>query len=231
MRVAVMLALVFLSSCASEKLALAPPSGVDFSGHWRLNEPESDDPLRLVQGQSNSSKVNSQGQDGRRRGRGRPGDPGGAGGPAGASAGGPEMPGVGAMDEGLRWPGKELDIKQTAGVVTLTSAGLQRIYQPRKSNAERRPSGSRAPNRDLPDRDRGDGPAAICGWDDKTLVVQGGESEDERPVLEQRYSLSEDGQRLIEVVGFTSGRSRGFTMSRTWDRADLPKAPSAAAGL
>jgi len=27
-----------------------------------------------------------------------------------------------------------------------------------------------------------------------------------------------DGQRLIEVVGFTTGRSNGFTMSRVWDR-------------
>jgi hypothetical protein len=30
--------------------------------------------------------------------------------------------------------------------------------------------------------------------------------------------LSEDGQRLVEVVAFKGGRSSGFTMSRVWDR-------------
>jgi hypothetical protein len=77
----------------------------------------------------------------------------------------------------------------------------------------------------MPDRDRGDGPPAACGWEDKTLVVQGGEREEEHPPFEQRWSLSEDGQQLIEVVGFKSGRSNGFTMSRTWDRVVPGAAP------
>ena len=42
---------------------------------------------------------------------------------------------------------------------------------------------------------------------------------DDRPPFEEQYSLSEDGQRLIEVVGFRGGRSNGFTMSRVWDRS------------
>jgi hypothetical protein len=52
----------------------------------------------------------------------------------------------------------------------------------------------------------------------KTLIVQGGDPDDEHPPFEEHYSLSEDKQRLVEVVGFTGGRSNGFTMSRVWDR-------------
>jgi hypothetical protein len=33
-------------------------------------------------------------------------------------------------------------------------------------------------------------------------------------------SLSEDGLRLIEVVGFKGGRSAGFTLSRVWDKVN-----------
>jgi hypothetical protein len=69
----------------------------------------------------------------------------------------------------------------------------------------------------------GDSPA-VCGWDDRTLVVQSGAADDDHPLFEQRFSLSEDGQRLIEVVGFKSGRSAGFTLSREWNRV-LPDAP------
>jgi hypothetical protein len=58
-----------------------------------------------------------------------------------------------------------------------------------------------------------------CGWAEKTLIVQGGDPDDERPPFEEHYSLSDDGQRLVEVVGFTGGRSSGFTMSRVWDRS------------
>jgi hypothetical protein len=259
MRVAVVVALGFglglLSGCASEKLALAPPAGVDFSGHWRLNEAESDDPMRLVQSQVDPSRVGGPGEQGGqggqgRQGRGRGGPGGGGMGGLGNGVGGPVMPGVGALGEGLRWPGKEIEIKQVAGVVALSSGGLNQVYQP--SSADRKPHRHKHPSdgehgrddggpggsgpggggpggaggprgaggrdRDMPERDRGEGAPAVCGWDDKTLVVQGGDAEDERPPFEERYSISEDGQRLVEVVGFKGGRSGGFTMSRTWDR-------------
>ena len=67
-------------------------------------------------------------------------------------------------------------------------------------------------------RTQGDGPPPACGWDDKTLVVQSGDPDDDHPPFEERYSVSEDGRRLIEVVGFKGGSSAGFTMSRVWDR-------------
>jgi hypothetical protein len=49
--------------------------------------------------------------------------------------------------------------------------------------------------------------------------VRSADPDDDMPPYEQRYSVSPDGQRLVEVVGFKGGRSSGFTMSRVWDRA------------
>lgn len=245
MRVATVVALVFLSACASEKLALAPPPGVDFSGRWRLNEADSDDPVRLIQNSTADPSNASAGQGGQGgggqggqggRGRGRGGGGGGFGG--GAVPSGPAMPGFGAMGDGLRWPGKEVEIKQVAGVVAITSAGVNRVYQPITGDVKhhhRKPQDDDgASGRDMPARDRRDGPPALCGWEDKTLVVQGGEPDDDHPPFEERYSVSEDGQRLIEVVSFKGGRSGGFTLSRVWDRivpgGSPPGGPPAAAG-
>ena len=59
-------------------------------------------------------------------------------------------------------------------------------------------------------RGRGDAPPPRCGWDQGTLVVQSGEPEEDRPPYEQRFSVSSDGQRLVEVVLFKGGRSDGF---------------------
>jgi hypothetical protein len=60
-------------------------------------------------------------------------------------------------------------------------------------------------------------PPPTCGWTDKTLIVRNDRDEDRLP-FEERYSISEDGQRLVEEVSFKGGRSNGFTMSRVWDR-------------
>jgi hypothetical protein len=68
-------------------------------------------------------------------------------------------------------------------------------------------------------------PPPVCGWDDKTLVVQSSEPEDDRPPFEQRFSVSDDGQRLIEVVSYKGGRSSGFTASRVWDRVSPGSQP------
>ena len=225
MRVAVVMALVLLSACASDRLALAPPPGVDFSGHWLLNVEESDDPSHLVQSEADlRATAGPQGQDGGRGGRGGPGGQGG--GFPGGGLSGPATPAVGALSEGLRWPGKDVEIKQVAGVVAMTSAGLNEVYQPTtgdgKSHRHGKTSDAGAGGRDMRARDRG--PPPTCGWDEKTLVVQSGEADDDHPPFEKRYNVSADGQRLIEVVGFKGGRSRGFTMSRVWDRVD-PNAP------
>jgi hypothetical protein len=230
MRIALMVICAWLSGCATAKLAVAPPPGVDFSGKWRLNEAESDDPMRLASQSEPSRTPNAldpgQGQGGQGRG-GRGGRGGGFGAGLGGS-GGPAMPGVGVMGEGLRWPGKDLEIKQVSGVVSLSSGGLNEVYTPR--SADGKPKRSHKPhaegggdaddlrNRDMPDHTRGQGPPAKCGWDDKTLVVQGGDPDDDHPPFEKRYALAENGQQLIEVVSFHGGRSSGYTLSRTWDR-------------
>lgn len=225
-----------LAGCASEKLSLTPPAGVDFSGQWRLNVAESDDPQRLIQNQmggpgSMVPEVNAPGRGGGQGGRGGPGGPGGAG-PGGAGAGGPGgfgggfgggavMPAVGTLSAGLRWPGKQLQVKQLAGVVVFTSDGINQVYQPSIADrAPRRPRAGDDPrprDRNMHSPERGDGPPEPCGWDGRTLVVQAGDMDQDRAPAERRYSVTEDGQRLIEVVAF-KGRSAGYTLSRVWDR-------------
>jgi len=215
---------IFLSGCASDKLALAPSAAVDLSGRWKLNEADSDDPQRLIQAQFNAA-ANAQnspaggGSGGRGRQGGR-GGPGGFGGPGGPGA--PVMPSVSVMSESLRWPGKELEIKQVAGVVAFTSEGINQLCQPSDADKKRHHgSGSdrdgRPEGRDEPPGGR-DVPPPRCGWADKVLVVQAGDPDADHPPYEESYSLSDDGSRLIEVVGFKGGRSNGFTMSRVWDR-------------
>jgi hypothetical protein len=145
---------------------------------------------------------------------------------AGGTVAAPPLPPVGTMSEGLRWPGKEVEIKQVAGVVAITSAGVSQVYQPavQAHPGHRKPAAADdAPrDRDMRSFERGDGPPPICGWDGKTLVVQSRDADEDHPPFEERYSLSDDGQRLIEVVGFRGGRSAGFTMFRVWDRSAPP---------
>jgi hypothetical protein len=215
MRFAVLAAVLCLSACASEKLKLAPPPGVDFSGHWQLNVADSDDPMHLAQPASNPGAGSANAGSGGAGGRGSRGGAGGMGNPA---LYGPITPSFGAVGEALRWPGKALQIKQVAGVVAFTSDGKNRICQP--SDEEKRP---RHPNSNPSDPDAPlpaarEAPPPRCGWSDKTLIIQSRDSDDDRAPFEESYSLSEDGQRLIETVGFKGGRSNGFTVSRVWDR-------------
>jgi hypothetical protein len=229
MRILIAMALACVASCASEKLAQAPPAGVDLTGHWKLNEADSDDPQRLVLAQNAAASQNSApgGSSGGGGGGGRGGRGGGRGG-AGAlgtgGPGGPAMPSASAMAEGLRWPGKKLEIKQVAGVVAFTSDGNSVVCQPMDGGhhghhgegADRDGDSSR---RDAPSRSR-DAPPPRCGWVEKILIVENRESEDEHPPFEEHFGLSDDSRRLVEVVDFKGGRSSGFTMSRVWDRVD-----------
>ena len=220
MRLVVMVTLMCLAGCASDKLAQSPPAGVDFSGHWKLNQADSDDPQQLIQAQFNTTTT--QGGSGGRGGR-----QGGRGGAAGAYPGGPigpSMPSVAAMGDAVRWPGKQLDVKQVAGVVAFTSEGINRVCQPSEGgNGHHHHGGGRPDDRDGPGgRDAAprarDVPPPHCGWEEKTLIVRGGDADDERPPFEEHYSLSDDGQRLIGEIEFKGGRSNGFVMSRVWDR-------------
>ena len=130
---------------------------------------------------------------------------------------GPVMPPVTVLDEGLRWPGKDVSIKQAGSLVTFSSGGSVRDCQAAPGKA--------AAHTSVATRGRGDAPPPRCGWDQGTLVVQSGEPEEDHPPYEQRFSVSSDGQRLVEVVLFRGGRSEGFTASRVWNR--VPKSASA----
>ena len=203
MRIAMLAGACILAACASNGLNSAPPSGVDLSGHWTLDEADSDDAQRLMQSQLKAATQNASGsgQTPNRRGAGA----------MGPTALGPVMPPLLVLDEGLRWPGKDVSIKQSGPVVTFSSGGSVRECQLKPAKA---PTHSGAAT-----RGRGDAPPPRCGWDEGTLVVQSGEPEEDHPPYEQRFSLSSGGQQLVEVILFKGGRSDGFSASRVWNRA------------
>ena len=214
MRVALLAAVVFISACASDGLNLAPPPGVDFSGHWQLNVADSDDPMHLLQlanAQAASAADNASNS-------GRGGRGGRGGGPASGYPGltPPATPSVSALADASRFPGKLLDIKQVGGVLTFASLGQTRVCQP--SGAKNSHHHSNASDRDAPLPAARDAPPPKCGWLEKTLIVRSSEQDEDRPPFEEHYSISDDG-RLVEEVIFRGGRSSGFTMSRVWDRA------------
>jgi hypothetical protein len=222
MRVALAFAVCALTGCASGNLASAPPAGVDLSGHWKLDVADSDDPQRLMQSQIAAATANttSDGRTGSSGGRNR-GRSSLQGGPMG-----PMMPSVLVLDEALRWPGRDLTIKQAIGTVTFISDGSPRPCRSHQGQGHR-PSGDRG-GRDGATRGRGDAPPPRCGWDERTLVVQSGEADEDHAPFEQRFSVSEDGQRLEEIVVFKGGRSSGYVASREWDRAPDSGAAAAA---
>jgi hypothetical protein len=123
------------------------------------------------------------------------------------------MPPVSVLDEGLRWPGKDVSIRQSGTAVTFSSGASVRDCQVTPAKAPAHPATTRG---------RGDAPPPRCGWDQGTLVVQSGEPEEDRPPYEQRFSVTSDGQQLVEVITFKGGRSEGFTASRVWNRVPPP---------
>src|SRR3984957_14120188 len=135
MRVVVLAAaIIALSACASDDLRLVPASGVDFSGHWKLNAADSDDPMHLLQ-TANGQAAGDGGNPGGRGGRGGRGGSQGLGAPTLIP---PATPSIGALGEGLRFPGKQLEIKQVGGVVAFTSDGKNRVCKPGDAKKVRR---------------------------------------------------------------------------------------------
>jgi hypothetical protein len=226
MRWALMVCVGAVAGCAGGQLASTPPAGVDLSGHWNLNLADSDDAQRLMQSQiaAATAGVNSGGATGGGRQRGR------GGGGLAAGPTGPQMPPVAVLDESLRWPGRDLAIEQSGDRITFTTDGDMKSCRPgaHKGGGHHPPKGGGRPQgRDMPSRGRGDAPPPRCGWDERSLVVQSGETDEDRPPYELRFSLSDDGQRLVEVVLFKGGRSNGFVASREWDRTGATPAPPA----
>jgi hypothetical protein len=202
MRATLALSVLLLVACAGERLAEAPPTGVDLSGRWKLNVADSDDPQRIGSALTvPPSGTGSPGASGGRRGRGG----GGGGGqtptasidPSAAPA---TLP-VSAVSEVLQWPGRELEVKQVGGVAAFTSDGVNRVYQPTDPGKKKPKHGARR----------------VVGWSGASLIVEV-EPDDDRPKFEEHYELSSDGQRLVQLVLIKSGRLDGFAMSRVWDR-------------
>jgi hypothetical protein len=210
MRVAFFGAVMFLSACATDGLNLAPPPGVDFSGHWKFNAADSDDPMHLLQ--IANAQAGAAADNAARGGRG------GRGGAGFATLQPVATPSVGVLSEAARFPGKQLDIKQVGGVLTFTSQGQTRVCQPGDAARKTQRHHGKSDAADAPLPAARDAPPPRCGWLEKTLIVRSNEAEEDRPPFEEHYRISEDGERLVEEVIFRGGRSNGFTMSRVWDR-------------
>jgi hypothetical protein len=195
MRASLILFIALLAGCATNsELALAPPSGVDLSGHWRLNVADSDDPLRLTQALASGSGM----QSGDSRGRQRGGQ---------STAQLPPLQPISIpatiVADMLRWPGVRIETRQTGGAVTFISDGDSRAYTPGAGHAAKGNHRNSAP--------------PPCGWEGASLVVRY-EREDNQPAYDAHYRLSDDGTRLLQIIMMQSGRLTGFTMSRVWDR-------------
>jgi hypothetical protein len=217
MRAAVFMAALLLGACASDRLSISPPSGVDFSGKWKLDEADSDDPQHLAQAASPKTPLtdpNGATIPQPQRGGGQRGGPRGGRGMPGVI--GPIAPPVQAMGPPLRFPGKDLEVKQVGGVVSFNSEKRNRVCQP---GSEHKKKPKLDPHNRDPAPEGRDAALPECGWLGAVLIVQGGDPNDDRgPKYEEQYSLSDDRQRLIETVVFLGGRSDGFSLSRVWQR-------------
>lgn len=219
-----LLSLGALAGCATQpeptEVGMGPGS-VEFSGHWNLNGADSDDPQQLMLGllrkqigaTSDTASDPSGGQGGSGR-RGRGGGQARAGGDdSRAQERSAPMPPVEVMSAALRWPGKILDITQVDAMITLVSDETKRICQGPLIGHRHSNKSANDPHRASENADR----ALACGWVGKSLLVETNGPDSEHPILQQRYQLSADGARLVEVVNF-GGRMGAFTLSRVWDR-------------
>jgi hypothetical protein len=201
MRITLVLLTALIAGCATDPpLDTAPPRGVDLSGHWRLNVADSDDPLRIPQSLGGGAPGGAQrsGRNSRNRSE-------NASGPVALPV---QIP-TALVAELLRWPGSEIVVRQQGGVATFDSGGDSRVYEPA---AARNRSADRAAR-----RGRRSATPATCGWSGASLVVRI-VAADDQPGYEARYRLSDDGDRLLQVITMQDGRLSGFTLSRVWDR-------------
>jgi hypothetical protein len=227
MRAAVFLAALLLGACASDRFSISPPAGVDFSGKWKLDEADSDDPQHLAQAAApragttdpNGVPIPPRGGGGEGQGQRGQGRRGAGGNRFAPGYQGPMAPPVAAMGAPLRFPGRLLEVKQVGGVVSFASEKRNRVCQP-GTEFKKKPKVD--PHSRDPMPEGRDAAPPECGWEGAILVLKGGDQNDDRlPKYEEQYSLSEDHQRLIESVVFIGGRSDGFVLSRVWER-DTP---------
>ncbi len=114
---------------------------------------------------------------------------------------------VAALVDALRWPGKDLVIKQLGGVVAFSSGGESRVCQPSdRSLAEVRARHGRDAQ-------------LICGWSGPALVVVG-VPDDGGGTIEDQYRVSADRRQLVQRIRESTANGRGVDMVRVWDRLE-----------
>ncbi len=110
-----------------------------------------------------------------------------------------------ALVDAMRWPGKDLVIKQLGGVVAFSSDGESRVCQP----SDRSLAAVRAP--------RGRDQQPVCGWDGAALLVETVPDDGGR-MLEDRYRVSADHQHLVQRIRESTAGGGHVDMVRVWDR-------------
>ena len=180
----VALALLSVGGCSAIDLDQQPPQGFDLSGTWQLNSVLSDPPssagvARRPAGGNAGARPPNQGQ-GRRQGRGRATKQRGqAGGPAGSNRRG----------GGPRLP-----------ILKHTRVAIQQDYESLGMDFD----GSGYRDVSWGQRNRGE-ETINAGWQEGDLVIQ---TKGGRRAILERYTLSEDGNRLTVVVKLDGNRQK-----------------------
>ena len=126
------------------------------------------------------------------------------------------------MSSAVRWPGKFLVITQGDAAVTLASdeATVECKRMSGRKTPGKKPSSSEH-RRSATDADL----RQFCGLTGKSLVLHTGNMDEDHPPFVERFRISADGTRLVELVGFGQ-RGGGFSLTRVWDRVSGQVSPT-----
>ncbi len=114
---------------------------------------------------------------------------------------------VAALVDALRWPGKDLVIKQLGGVVAFSSGGESRVCQP----SDRLAAEVRARH--------GRDAQPVCGWSGQALLVEA-VPDDGGETIEDQYRVSADRRQLVQRIRESTANGRRVDMVRVWDRLE-----------
>ncbi len=191
----------FVYGCAS--LSTVPPEQFDLSGDWQLNTALSDSPAlgsRTAAGSARSRPGGNRGAGGQNRGGAR----------QGRKRQGREGQGRnGAKRQGAGGRGRLSDNQVTVNALQSNTIAIEQSEESMGMRFDR------GVYRDVSwgERVRGN-LKVITGWEERVLVIK---SKGDRTRVVERYSLSDDGQRLRVSIELDGGR-KDMTFLRIFDR-------------
>lgn len=203
--VVVSVVLAGLCGCAGIDLDETPPQNFDMSGAWQLNFALSDSPSL-----AGIARGKARGQAGgrpQRQGRGAPPGGGGQGRGQRRRQGGGQPGGQRGQNQSNR-SGRGTGGYRVA-ILEHDEVVIQQDYESMGMSFDR------APYRDVSWGKRVRGEETInAGWQDRELVIQ---TKGGRVPIVERYSLSEDGNRLTVLVELNRGRN-DLTFKRVFEK-------------